>query len=485
MALLNMTIVNVALPRIIQVFETTVDQGQLIITAYTLAMAIIVPASGYAADTFGAKRVYLTSIALTTLAGALCGFAPSIEGLIAFRVLQGLSGGMVMTLGMSILFQVTPHRERGSVLGLFGLPVLIAPMVGPIVGGYLVENVGWRLIFGLSVPFGILAVMMGAAILRELPTKAGTVFDWPGFLLSAVGFSAALVALSEAPKDGWTAPHVVALWLVAAVAIPSFVVVQLGRAHPLLDLSILRDRSYVLATLVTCVFMMVMMASGLLLPVFLQNVRGLGAFETGLLLFPEPLASAIMMPISGRLLDKVGPRVLIIPGLLILAFAYWLLGTLDPSTPDSTLTFILVLRGLAMGCVMMPAFTIAMDTIAPAAMARATALANVLRQLCGAFGTALFASLLLDRQQFHQAHLAQSITPDSLTAVRTLAETKLVLVQQGIAEATAQSMALSTLARQVSQAAQVRAFDDCFYAAALLVLAGLGPVLFIRRARRS
>src|SRR5205823_3459342 len=173
MVILNSTVLNVALPRIIQIFQTTVDQGQLVITSYMVAMAAVMPATGYVSDRFGARRAYLTSITLFTVGSTLCGLAPSIEGLILCRVLQGLGGGMTMPLGMSILLQVVPPRQRGTVMGVYGLPTLSAPMIGPIVGGYIVENLGWRPIFLVGIPVGALAVLLGAAVLRETPRRVG------------------------------------------------------------------------------------------------------------------------------------------------------------------------------------------------------------------------------------------------------------------------------------------------------------------------
>src|SRR5919199_4273494 len=170
MAILDTTIVNVALPRIIQVFQSNVSTGQLILAGYMLALAVVVPASGYLSDTFGAKRTYLMTIILFTLGSALCGLAPSIEGLIVFRVIQGLGGGMLMPLGMSLLFQVAPREQRGTLMGAFGLPLLVAPMVGPTLGGYLVQYVDWRPIFTLNVPVGILAAIAAMFIIRETPT---------------------------------------------------------------------------------------------------------------------------------------------------------------------------------------------------------------------------------------------------------------------------------------------------------------------------
>ncbi|MFN8524246.1 MAG: DHA2 family efflux MFS transporter permease subunit [Chloroflexota bacterium] len=483
--ILNQTVLNVALPRIIAVFEASVDQGQLVVTAYMVAMAVVIPACGYATDTFGARRAYLSTLSLFTVFTALCGLAPSIEGLIAFRVLQGLAGGMIMTLGLTIMFQAVPPRQRGSVMGVFGLPVLVAPMVGPIIGGYLVEFLNWRLIFGLGVPIGILSVLVGAAVLRPSAPREGSRFDGVGFTLIGVGFACALLALSEAPREGWTATITVSLGVVALVSIVAAVAYELWHPQPLIDLRVLGDRTYPFATAVSCVFMVGMFASSLLLPLFLQNVRGLGPLDTGLLLAPEAVASGLMMPFAGRLLDRFGPRPLVIPGLIATALSYWLLAGIDPNTSDTTLRLVLVLRGLAMGASMMPVITFAMDNISPARLPRATALGNVLRQLAGAFGTAFFASVLLDRQTYHQAILAQTATAGSASVIQLLSTTANNLMLLGVARDTADLLALSTLSRQVSQAATVRAFGDCFYLAAFFLIAGLVPALLLNRRRRA
>src|SRR3954447_6899082 len=253
MVILDTTIVNVALPRIIQVFQTDVNEGQLILTGYMLALAVVMPATGYLSDTFGAKRTYLVTIALFTVGSALCGLAPNVEGLILFRVIQGLGGGMVMPLGLSMLFQVAPPGQRGTLMGIFGLPLLVAPVIGPTLGGYLVEYVDWRPIFTLNIPVGILALLAGTFILRETPTHRGTRFDWAGFILSAIGFSAAMLALEKVPEDGWGSLNVQTMLLIAAAAIPCWIVVELSQEQPLLDLSVLKDRTYFVATLVTFV----------------------------------------------------------------------------------------------------------------------------------------------------------------------------------------------------------------------------------------
>ena len=481
---LNQTIVNVALPRIIQIFQATVDQGQLVLTTYMLALAVFMPATGFITDRLGTKRAYLGSVGLFTLFTALCGLAPSIDVLIVFRVLQGIGGAMVMPLGMAIIFQTAPPRERGAVMGMFGLPVLVAPMTGPVLGGYLVDAVGWRPIFLLGMPVGIAAVLYGMAILQETPRKHDTRFDWAGFVLGGVGFSAALAALSRAPADGWFAPHLIALWLVSAGALGCWVIIEVTDRHPLLDLGVLLDRTYLSSNVVVCLLMVMMFGSQLLLPLFIQNVRGLSPFATGLLMAPEAIATAIMMPIAGRLLDKVGSRPLAIPGLIGLAFAYWQLAGLDPNTSDAKIAAILALRGAAQGMMILPLMTVAMDRIAPARMSRATVLATVLRQIAGAFGAASAASLLLTRQQHHQATLVQTVTPDAPAVVSSLGSMVVRLLEQGVAAGSAANMALGELNDRTKIAAAVRAYDDCFLIYAVLSLMTLAPVLMVPKRRQ-
>jgi DHA2 family multidrug resistance protein len=485
MVILDTTIVNVALPRIIQVFQTNVSTGQLVLAGYMLALAVVVPASGYLSDRFGAKRTYLMTIILFTLGSALCGLAPSIEGLIVFRVIQGLGGGMLMPLGMSLLFQNAPPEQRGTMMGIFGLPLLIAPMVGPTLGGYLVEYVDWRPIFTMNIPVGALATIAGLLILRETPKREGTRFDWAGFVLSATSFSTAMLALEQAPHEGWDAPHVMILLLIAAVTFPCWIVVELAQEQPLLDLTILRHRTYAVAMMVNFVSTTAMFSSMFLLPLFLQNVRGLGAMEAGLLLLPQAIAAAMMMQISGRLLDRFGPKLCVIPGLLLLSFATWRLSGLDLATSDNDIRLTLFLRGMAMGMVMMPATATSMDAIPRHLIPRATALQNVLRQLFAAFGTGMFATILTFREQLHQASLVQDVTPMNVAAVRIMTATQSTLLERGMSEAAAYANGLNLLMKQVTQTARVQSFDDCFLIATMIALLGLLPAAFLKREHKT
>ena len=481
MVILDTTIVNVALPRIIQVFQTNISTGQLVLAGYLLALAVVVPTSGYLSDRFGAKRTYLMTIVLFTLGSALCGLAPNIEGLVIFRVIQGLGGGMLMPLGMSLLFQVAPPEQRGTMMGIFGLPLLVAPMIGPTLGGYLVEYVDWRPIFTLNVPVGILATIIGMMILRDTPKRPGARFDWAGFILSALSFSTAMLALEQAPHEGWDAPHVMILLGIAAVSFPCWIVVELAQEQPLLDLTILRHRTYAVAMMVNFVATTAMFSSMFLLPLFLQNVRGLGAMEAGMLLLPQAIAASLMMQVSGRLLDRIGPKPVVIPGLLLLAFATWRLSGLDLNTSDDTIRMTLLLRGCAMGMVMMPVTAVSMDAIPRHLIPRATALQNVLRQLYAAFGTGMFATVLTFRETFHSANLMQDVTPTNVAAVRILTSAQTMLMERGLSEPAAYVQGLNMLMKQVTTMAKVMSFNDCFTIATIIAILGVIPALFLKR----
>src|SRR5438132_1436867 len=208
MVMLDQTVVNIALPKITTVFGVGVHETQLVVTSYMLALAVIMPATGYLSDTFGTKRLYLITMALFTGGSLLCGLAWNNPSLVAFRVIQGLGGGMMSPLGMTMLFQVVPPNRRNTIMGFFGLPLMLAPVLGPTLGGYLVEYIDWRVIFTLNVPIGVLGLFMGATMLRETAHVPGLKFDLRGFVLSAVGFSAILLGLSDVASDGWTSSGV-------------------------------------------------------------------------------------------------------------------------------------------------------------------------------------------------------------------------------------------------------------------------------------
>ena len=451
MVLLDTTVVNVALPTIMNDLSASLDRAQLVISMYLLAIALVIPLTGYLSDLWGTKRLYTMCIAGFTLTSALCGLAWDINSLILFRILQGLAGGITMPLGIALIFRSVAREEQGTMMSIAGIPIVLAPVFGPILSGLLVETASWRLVFWLNVPIGIVGAYMAHTMLRETERVGSLTFDYKGFILAGMGFSAALLALTRVVDNGWTSTPVLGLFLLSAVSLVGWVIVELREETPLLDLRIFKNFTYTMAAIVYFVSTLIMFAALFLLPLFLQNVRGLTPIQTGLLLMPEAIALAFTLVIAGRLYDKVGPLPLIIPGLLGLFYSMWKLHSLDVTTSDADLVKILILRGASMGLMALPAFTLALGVHSAEAVARASALTNVLRQVFPAFGIALFATLLQTRTAFHYSKLAQTITPDSLEAVQVLSRLKEAAGQFGASDAFASQAAVQVLDSLVQQ----------------------------------
>jgi len=480
MVMLDQTVVNIALPRITTVFGVGVHETQLVVTSYMLALAVIMPATGFLSDTYGTKRLYLITMALFTGGSLLCGLAWNNTSLVAFRIIQGLGGGMVMPLSMAMLFQVTPPNRRNTIMGFFGLPLMLAPVLGPTLGGYLVEFVDWRVIFTLNVPIGVLGLFLGFTLLRETKRVPGLKFDLRGFVLSAIGFSALLLGFSDAATDGWTSPTILARFGIGLAALAAWVWVELTDDHPLLELRLFKIPIFTMSALVSFVLTIGMFGGMLLLPLFLQNLRGLGAAETGLILIWQVLPMTIAMPLVGRLVDRVGARAVILTGLPLLAITTWQFGRLDLTTTDATIRLWLAGRGVAMGLVMMPSMTAGLNAVPLPLMSRASSMSNVMRQVFGAFGTAIVVTVLQLRQTFHTATLAQTVTPENLPLQQLMSSAQQWGLAHGLTAVQSQTMGMMLAARHVSTTAAVMAFDDVFRLTAVITLLAVIPALFMK-----
>jgi EmrB/QacA subfamily drug resistance transporter len=485
MSILDQTVVNVALPHIIGVFNASVNSIQLVVTGYALALAIVIPASGYLQDTFGSKRMWLLSLTAFTLGSMLCGLSWNTESLIVFRVLQGLGGGMLMPLAMAMIYRVVPVEERGLTMGLLGIPILVAPAIGPTLGGYLVEYVDWRTIFMINVPVGALGVFMALTLLRETPTQPGLKFDLAGFFTAAVAFSCSLVALSNGPTDGWTTPYIVVLLITSAVFFAAWIVVELRVAEPLLDLRLFRDGLFTIGMVVTFVLTTALFGATFLLPLFLQNLRGLGAYDTGLLLLPQGVAAAATMPLGGKLFDRIGARPLLVFGLTLLAIATWIFAKLDVQTPDNLIVLALILRGTSMGFTFMPLNTAIMNRVPLAAINRGSSLTSALRQLFASFGVAMVATILSNRQTFHTAILSERATATSAAVQRLAGAINGLAAHHGWTAAQAKSLLVYALNGQVAAQAATLAFDDSFVLLTVLCVIAILPSLLLGRGREG
>jgi EmrB/QacA subfamily drug resistance transporter len=412
MDLLDTTIVNVALPDLQQEFNVGVGTIEWVVTGYLLSLAIFIPAAGYFADRFGTKRIYMLALTIFTAASALCGLAWSAESLIGFRILQGIGGGMLVPVGTAMLFREFRPEERASASALFGIPIVLAPTLGPILGGALVEYADWRWIFWINVPVGIAGLIYCWTTLREWKQPAPGRFDTPGFLLAASGFGALLYGLSVAAEqgEGIDSPRALAFMGAGALLLVALALVELRAREPMLDLRLFRDRGFALGNLIGFVIFSGAVGGLFLYPLFLQNpqIKDMTPLESGLTTFPQAVGVGIMMPIAGRLFNRVGGKPLVVVGTVLFLISSLVFTRLDVDMSDWLIRGTLVLRGMGFALVMVSVQTIAFYNIVGQSMGRASSLFNVNRQVAGSFGVAILATVLSNQIA---SNLADGLAP--------------------------------------------------------------------------
>jgi EmrB/QacA subfamily drug resistance transporter len=398
MAILDTTVVNVAIDRLTRDFETDLATIQWIVTGYMLALATVIPLTGWAAHRFGTKRLYMLSIALFMAGSALAGAAWSAESLIGFRVLQGLGGGMIMPAGMTILTQAAGPQRIGRVMSIVGVPMLLGPIAGPILGGWLVDDVSWRWIFYINVPIGIVALILAARILPKDQPSPTESLDALGLLLLSPGLAALIYGLAEMSSEGAGSAAALVPLVAGLALIAAFVVHGLSRrnVNPLIDLRLFKERSVAAAALTITLFGIAFFGAMLLLPLYFQTVRGEGALNTGLLLAPQGLGAMLMMPLAGVLTDRLGPGKLVLVGIPVIAATFGVLTGLSDETSYWALGGTFFVMGLGTGLTMMPTMSAAFQTLKKAAVPRASTSLNIIQQVGGAIGTAVMSVLLTD-----------------------------------------------------------------------------------------
>ncbi len=395
MSILDVTVVNVAINTLAARFHTSLTTIQWVATGYTLALATVIPLSGWIADRFGTKRLYMVSIALFIAGSALSGLAWSAGSLIFFRVIQGLGGGMIMPAGMTILTRAAGPQRIGRVMSIIGVPMLIGPIIGPILGGWLVADVSWRWIFFINVPIGILALASAQRILpRDVPEREQRL-DYPGLLLLSPGLALFIYGLAESNSaGGFASAQVLLPMLVGLALLGGFCWHALRTAQPLIDLRLFANRAFATSSMTLVLVAISVFGTFLLLPLYFQAVRGESALNAGLLLAPQGLGAMLAMPLAGQLSDRTGSGRIVPFGLLgIIGPVLWLT-QVGPHTPYWATSVDLFIFGLGMGFTMMPVFSGAMQTMRREAVARGSTTLNILQQTGSSIGTAVLSVVL-------------------------------------------------------------------------------------------
>ena len=490
MTILDGTIVNIAIPRLQNVFGVTLTSVQWVLTAYTLVQGVATPLTAYLSQRFGAKRLYLLALAGFTIGSALCGLSVNLPMLVFFRIVQGATGAFMSPLAITLLWTEFPPEERGTALGALGVPILLAPALGPTIGGYIVTFLGWQLIFFVNIPIGIVGLVLGFFFLRNTFAERRTSFDLPGFLCSAIGLGSLLYGLSDASTDGWGSTKVIGFLSLGIIMLILFVFVELSVARregqPLLDLRVFESSSFSTSSIAS-IFVTFALYGGLfLIPIYLQEVRGLSAYQAGLLLLPQAFAAMVSSLIGGRLVDRVGVRGVVIPGLVILAFSLWLLTFIGANTPYGTLQVWLIIRSFALGFCFQPLSVAALSEIKPRMLSQATAVNTTLRFVISSLAVAVIATLVQTQTTLHYGHLAEQVTPGSPLG-KLVPLLQALLLQRGAAStAAAYRAALQVISGLLQRQAVILAMQDAFRVSVVLTVLAIISAFFVRyRVRRA
>src|SRR6266498_4716190 len=380
MIILDSTVVNIAFQTLRREFGATLADAQWVLSVYVLSLGVTTPVSGYLADRFGIKRMYLLGLGIFVFGSFLCGLAPSLGWLIAARALQGFGGGVAQPLGPAQLYRAFPPKEQGTALGYFGIVLVFAPALGPILGGLLVDANLWRLIFFINIPIGILGVILGSRFLLDYQVEHKPAFDPLGLITAVIGFGSVLYGASIAESNGWTGSTTLLAFGIGIVALIAYAIIELYVVkEPMSSLRLFGNPIFLNASLVGYVATVALFGAEFLMPVYLQAFRGRTALETGYILLAVAVTSGITTPLAGRLYDKIGPRMNLIVGFAILCVNTWQLSKIQATTPISYILFLLALRGLAVGLTLQTSFVAALSSVPLNNLPRGSSLLNSTR----------------------------------------------------------------------------------------------------------
>ncbi len=495
MGAIDMSIVNVALPQIRGAVGATVQEITWITTGFVIATVVVMPLTAFLGRLFGQKRVYLASLAVFIAGSALCGTAGSLEALVFYRALQGLGAGALQPTEQAILRQTFPPKEQGMAMALFAMAVLIGPAVGPTLGGYIVDHYHWAWIFFINLPVGVLGFVLVWRFVEEpedirAANRAAAVqqrknLDWQGIALLSAGLAALQYVLEEGQRNDWFESRLIASCAaVALLALGGFAWRELTAPVPAVNLRLFKDPVFTSGTLIGAVMFAMLMASMFLLPLFMQEMLGFTATQSGLALMPRVGFMLLTTPIVGRIYNRVSPRLLVGSGIALVSLGSFSMGRMTLETTSGGIILPLIVQGVGFGLLFVPLATVALSNIPRTRLADATGLNSLFRQIGGSMGLAVFATLLA-RYQVHARHaLAAHVTPENPLAVLRLAGLQANLAARGGFDlASAKEAALAALNGQVGQQAAVLSFEKVFLASGLLFLCVLPLLLFLKANR--
>ena len=486
MEVLDTSVANVALPHMAGNLGATTDEATWVLTAYLVANAIILPMSGWFSMIFGRKRFYMTCVFLFTLSSVLCGMAPSLFMLIVFRVMQGVGGGALQPVSQAILRETFPREKQGMAMAMFGVGVVFAPVIGPTLGGWITDNWSWRWIFLINLPVGVLSLVLTSLLVHDPPwlkrrtLKEGHI-DFLGLGLLTVGLGALEIMLDEGQRNDWFGSNmIVSAAVLAAACLTAVVFWELRHEHPVVDFHLLKDRNFAISTFSMFSLGFVLYGSTVLLPVFMQELLGYSATQSGMALSPGGIVIMMFMPLVGFLISRVQPRWLVVFGLSMAAAGLWMMSRFNLGVDFSHIITARIVQSVGLAFLFVPINTMAFYYIARERLGYATGLMNLARNIGGSSGIAFTMTMLARRGQFHQSVLAAHVTSMDGGISGALRGMTQMLHQQGYSMADAAVRAQAMVYGLVQQQSAALAFVDTFRVLSVIFV-GLIPFMFLMR----
>jgi DHA2 family multidrug resistance protein len=487
MEVLDTTVVNVSLPHVAGSLSASIDESTWALTSYLVANAIILPLSGWLSRQFGRKRLLMLSVTGFTVSSFFCGLAWSLPALITFRIIQGTTGGALQPLSQAVMLEAFPPERRGKAMAFWGLGIVTAPILGPVLGGWLTDSYSWRWVFYINIPVGLASLLMMQRYVFDPPYvgRRSTKVDWTGIGLLALGIGALQILLDKGQEDDWfESGFMTTLAVVSAVSLVLFLWHELETAQPVVDLRVFRNRTYAAGVLLITNVGFVLYGSLVLLPIFLQTLLGYPSLQAGIALSPRGVGSFLAMPVVGILLGRVDARRLLGAGLVTGALTlYWLSG-LNLGAGYWDIFWPQLIQGVALALLFVPLTTITMDPIPREAMGNATSIFNLMRNIGGSLGIAVATTLLARRQQQHTSVLASHVDAYSPQARALLDQMRGAFLARGSDAVTAAQQAEAAIAGMVRRQAAMLSFTDVFRVLAFLFVA-LVPLLALMRSPRA
>jgi MFS transporter, DHA2 family, multidrug resistance protein len=488
MEVLDTTVVNVSIPHISGNLSATYEEGTWVVTSYLVSNAIILPLSGWLARYFGRKRLLMFCVAGFAVTSGLCGAATSLTSLIIFRVLQGITGGGMQPLSQAILLETFPPQKHGQAMAAFGIGVILAPILGPTLGGWITDNYSWRWIFYLNIPVGLLSLIMIGNFVSDpeyIKRNRSAVDVWGiGFLALGLGTLQVILDTGQR-KDWWSSDNIRVLTVLCIVGLAAFVIRELLISDPVVDLRVLKDRAFATGVFLISMVGFTLYASLVLLPMYLETLLGFPALQAGLALSPRGIGALIAMPVVGILVSKFDARKVLAFGFVCGGWSMYVLSRLNLNAGYWDVCWPQVAQGVAMASMFTPLAAATVSHIAKNRMGNATSIFNLMRNIGGSFGIAAMTTFVARRSQVHQNHLIEHISTADLAVQQALKQWTSYFQSQGADLVTATQRAYAATYMQVQQHASMLSFVESFWVMAVLFIALLPLLLLLRNTSRN